>query len=199
MRHPTRWLVTTISGGLLGAVVFDPVGQIFVELAREAGLYDDILKKLEGILTHFGAFVTQAWFLMVTALSVGLAIGMWLDIYLRYQERLSHLMRYKSRTDPLSAFNAWKRRTLTRELRRINRGESNVHVQVSNAVDLAFAEAIASCFQGAGWKIRIDRRPRPNGGTWQGSRIQGFNGELVHLVQSSLSQVGIDTRQSWTK
>jgi len=37
MRRLANQLITWISAGLLGAVVFGPVGQFTVELARKAG------------------------------------------------------------------------------------------------------------------------------------------------------------------
>jgi hypothetical protein len=62
VRRLASQLVTWISAGLLGAVVFGPVGQFAVELAREKGWYDDPSRGLETIVAWFGSFVTQTPF-----------------------------------------------------------------------------------------------------------------------------------------
>lgn len=204
MRRVASQLITWISAGLLSAVVFGPVGQFAVELAREKGWYDDPSRRLESIAAWFGSYVTQTPFLVVTALSAGLAIGLWLDTYLRYRERQSGLRQYHNRVDRVTAFSRSKRRALTRDLRKLNSGgDHNAHLHVSSVADLPFAETIASCFRSAGWETHVDRRPRPvrPGETqpWNGIRVQGFNNDLVTVVRSTLSRAGITSRAEFIK
>jgi hypothetical protein len=204
VRRVTSQLITWISAGLLSAVLFGPVGQFAVELVRQKGWYDDPSRRLETIAAWFGSFVTQTPFLVVTALSAGLAIGLWLDTYLRYRERQSGLRQYQNRVDRVAALSGSKRRALTRDLRTLNSGgDHNVHLLVSSGADLPFAEAIASCFQRAGWETRVDQRPRPirPGETqpWNGIRVQGFNNDLVTTVRSTLGRAGISSRADFTK
>jgi hypothetical protein len=204
MRRLASQLITWISAGLLGAVVFGPVSQFAVELAREAGWYEDPSRRLETVVVRFGVFVTQTPFLVVTAFSAGLAIGLWLDTYLRYRERQSGLRQYQDRVDRVAALSGSNRRALTRDLRTLNRGGAyNAHLHVSSVADLPFAEAIASCFQSAGWDTHVDRRPRPvrpgEDQPWNGIRVQGFNNDLLGIVRSTLGRAGIQAQADFIK
>lgn len=78
-----RWLVTFIGGGLLGTIAFGVVGEFFVELARERGLYEGPSRRLDAAMTAFSEFVTQTWMLVAAALLCGLAIGLWADTLMR--------------------------------------------------------------------------------------------------------------------
>ena len=196
-----RRVITTIGGVLFALFLAPPVGQFVVELFRTWGFYDDPLQKLEAGLAWLWAFVTRPWFVGLAGLSVGLTAGVWLEPYLRYREQLSVLDRYRRGVDPLSAFDRWKRRALIRALRKINRGDYSACFHISHVVDLPFVCALASCFRRAGWRTRINERPRPipPGMTTDRIRIQGFNDGLVSLVRTSLSRAGIDTKADCKK
>lgn len=81
-----RWLATVVVVGLVLAVSFGVVGEFFIELAREKGLYDQPSERLSGFMTALSAFVTQTWFMALTGVAVGFAGGMWVDSLLRKRE-----------------------------------------------------------------------------------------------------------------
>jgi hypothetical protein len=186
-----------LAQGVLDAVIFSPIGDRVSQLLREGGAYDYVEQTARNVFAYFIAFVTQTWVLLLMAFFVGLAAGMGLEKYLRYRDRLPALKAYRSQLDPLIAFTPRKRRVLTRDLRRLNSGEHNVHLHIANAVDLPFAKAIASCFQRAGWKTRINTKPRlvkPGSSELcpiKGFQIEGYNANLIALIHSMLSEAGI--------
>jgi hypothetical protein len=87
MRRFTRWLLVTVAFGLLLAIVAGVVGEFFIEWAREQGWYDDPSQRLDAAMSAVSAFVSQTWFIAVTAFFAGLALGVWLDLFLRSAER----------------------------------------------------------------------------------------------------------------
>lgn len=76
-----------IVASLLVALVVGPViGEFFVKWAEESGWYAQPSQKAASTMSLVASFVTQAWFLSLTALVIGLAIGVWVDHLLRRSE-----------------------------------------------------------------------------------------------------------------
>jgi hypothetical protein len=146
MRRRRRVLLTVIAAatvvalwlarGMLDAVIFSPIGDFVSQSLREGGAYDYVAQKAQNIFAYFIAFVTQIWFLLLMAFSVGSAAGMGIERYLRRRDGLLALEEYQSQLDPLTAFPPRKRRALTKDLARLNSGEHNVHLHIANVVDL---------------------------------------------------------------
>jgi hypothetical protein len=87
MRSVLRWLALYVAAGLILAIGFGVISEFFIELAREKGWYTNPSDKLDTAMNAFSSFVTQPWFLIVTAALGGLATGVWLDVLLRRADR----------------------------------------------------------------------------------------------------------------
>jgi hypothetical protein len=86
MRSFLRWLTLSAAGGLVLAIAAGVVAEFFIELARERGWYDNPSQRLDAAVNAFRSFVTQTLFISTTALVAGLALGAWLDLFLRHRE-----------------------------------------------------------------------------------------------------------------
>jgi hypothetical protein len=87
MRKLARLILVTIAGGLILAIAAGVIGEFFIELARQRGWYDNASERLDAAASAFSSFVTQPWFLIITAVLGGLALGVWLDVLLRRADR----------------------------------------------------------------------------------------------------------------
>jgi hypothetical protein len=177
-----RLALATLAGSLVFAIVSGVPGEFFIEWAREEGWYTAPSRKLDAVMTAVNAFVIQLWFIALTTLCVGLAIGVWLDTFLRHMERRSEARtRFQS--------NRNRQQFLIKELRKFDDGSYNVQILVSNKANLPFAKEIASCFRQAGWHTCIDTRPQEQitGKYWKGIEMQGFNWELMKLISEALA------------
>lgn len=100
-RRLSRRLATSLTFifllSLLGAIV----GEFFIELAKERGLYAQPAERLGAAVTAFSSFVTQTWFLSISACLTGLTVGLWADVALRRWEALRAVGR--SAIEPLPA------------------------------------------------------------------------------------------------
>lgn len=83
MRRQLRRVVTTIASVLVFVVLYPVVSEFFIELAREANLYDEPSQRLRTLMTAFNSFVGQAWFTHLAIFFVGCAIGLWMDHVIR--------------------------------------------------------------------------------------------------------------------
>ena len=86
IRKIIRAALAILFGGFFVAILAGVVGEFFIELAREKGLYTNPSNKLDAAMSAFSSFVQNQWFLMVATAVGFLTIGMWLDSLLRRQE-----------------------------------------------------------------------------------------------------------------
>ncbi len=86
MRKIVRLIRVTIAGGLILAIAAGVIGEFFIELARECGWYDNPSERLDATVSAFSSFVTHPWFIALAAGFFGLAVGAWLDLFLRRRE-----------------------------------------------------------------------------------------------------------------
>lgn len=189
MRRLLRRLVTAIASGLAIVVLYPVTSEFFIELAREWGWYEKPSHRLDVAMSAFSSFVSETWFFATTTFFVGLAVGMWVDTFLRRRE--GSQADQHSRND----FDKTTQQLLVKELSKFNDGTYNVKIQVSNATQLPFAKAIEPCFRNAGWQTHIDPRPQEliGGEYWRDMRIEGFNRQLIPLIQAALAKAGLHT------
>jgi hypothetical protein len=62
-------------------------GEFFIEWARESDWYVNPSERVHAAMSVFSSFVTQPWFVSVTMLVAGLAIGAWADAIFRRKEQ----------------------------------------------------------------------------------------------------------------
>lgn len=83
MRRRIRKWLSWIASATVAVIVVPVLGQYFVELAREGGIYEQPSEIVGGVTNAVFAFVTQTWVLVFASFIVGLTSGMWLDLLLR--------------------------------------------------------------------------------------------------------------------
>lgn len=83
-------LATGVAALLVGMVLSPVVGELFVEAAREKGLYEHPSQRLGAAMSALNSIVSQQWFIGLTLFFVGLAAGTWLDLLLGRRERRRH-------------------------------------------------------------------------------------------------------------
>jgi hypothetical protein len=72
---------------LAAAILFPVVGQFFVELARERGLYEQPSARLEAVMEAAASLLQCRAFWWVAGLTVGFAAGVWIDALLARIDR----------------------------------------------------------------------------------------------------------------
>jgi hypothetical protein len=82
-RSAIRWLSFVAFLVFAGPIVASVLGEFFIELAREKGLYANPSQRLDAAMTAFADFVTQVWFIALATFFAGLTLGAWLDWFMR--------------------------------------------------------------------------------------------------------------------
>ncbi len=84
-RKIIRWAAFALFMMVLLPIIVSVVGEFFIELAREKGLYSDPSNRLDAAMIALTVFVTQTWLLVAAGFFGGLAAGLWLDVILRHK------------------------------------------------------------------------------------------------------------------
>ena len=85
-RRLSRRLATSLTFLLLLTIVGAMVSEFFIEIGKERGWYTQPSERLGAAMTAFSDFVTQAWFLVISAFLTGITAGLWSDVVLRRWE-----------------------------------------------------------------------------------------------------------------
>lgn len=83
-----RKAVATLSAALLLGIVCNVVGQFFINLAQDYGLYNTPSERVGHAMNAFASFMNQTWILIAATLLSGISIGFYIDIIFRKYERL---------------------------------------------------------------------------------------------------------------
>jgi len=86
-----RTAVSFVFGAIVVAILASVVGEFFIELARERGLYDHPSQRASAAMSALHGFVTQTAFLMFASAVGGLTLGLWLDRFLGRREKPSEV------------------------------------------------------------------------------------------------------------
>jgi hypothetical protein len=200
MRRILRWLALGISSLLVLPIIGGVAGEFFIELARERGWYDHPSQRLDAAVSTFSAFVTQPWFLVVTALFVGLALGAWLDLLLRRQaDRTSS----QTTADPISRGKSSPsiphKMTLEDEAALIERlrrhAGSRAAISFVFEKDKLLAQRLIAIFNLAGWEgVRSIQSAESILRNVERIDVSGQNQHLVSFVQDALAKHGLVAR-----
>jgi hypothetical protein len=88
MRRYVRNILTWILGSVIVVIVVAVLGEFFVEVARDKGLYTNAGARWDRLVSATASIATSPWVLYPLIALAGLVGGMWLDTLLRRQEQL---------------------------------------------------------------------------------------------------------------
>ena len=86
MRRRLRNILTWLLGSVIVVIVVAVIGEFFIEVARDKGLYTDAGARWDRLMNEVVPIVTSPWVLYPLTALAGLVGGMWIDTLMRRQE-----------------------------------------------------------------------------------------------------------------
>ena len=79
IRIATTWILVGFALTILASVV----GEFFIELAKEQGLYENPSAKVASMMSLLAEIVRSWWFILALGVFLGAVVALWSDYFLR--------------------------------------------------------------------------------------------------------------------